>query len=187
MNRNPRKRACCLLVFAIFVFGSYTVSAQTENVPNEQEVPENIRANNFYNEYQRLTELVQEAYNNGDYDAAEEYAREAARYKQLSDDFIAWEMNKKTPLPEPDNFLPAAYTVRPWNVSKDCFWNIAGRPWVYGDPHKWRLLYNANKMKLPDPNNPNVIEPGIVLDIPSIKGETRQGEWENGKTYEPLQ
>jgi nucleoid-associated protein YgaU len=80
--------------------------------------------------------------------------------------------------------LPATYTVRPWAVSKDCFWNIAGFPWVYGDPYQWRLLYNANKSKLPNPNNPNILEPGTVLDIPSIKGEVRQGVWESGKTYE---
>ena len=86
----------------------------------------------------------------------------------------------KNPLP---NALPATYTVRPWSVSKDCFWNIAGFPWVYGNPHQWRLLYNANKSKLPNPNNPNVIEPGTVLDIPSIKGELREGAWESGKTY----
>jgi nucleoid-associated protein YgaU len=76
--------------------------------------------------------------------------------------------------------------VRPWAVSKDCFWNIAGFPWVYGNPYQWRLLYNANKSKLPNPNNPNVIEPGTVLDIPSIKGEVREGAWESGKTYEAL-
>ena len=84
------------------------------------------------------------------------------------------------------NALPATYTVRPWAVSKDCFWNIAGFPWVYGNPRQWRLLYNANKSKLPDPNNPNVIEPGTVLDIPSIKGELRQGAWESGRTYGAL-
>jgi nucleoid-associated protein YgaU len=82
--------------------------------------------------------------------------------------------------------LPGQYTVRPWAVSKDCFWNIAGRSWVYGDPYKWRLLYNANKAKLPDPNNPNLIEPGIVLDIPSLQGETREGPWDANKTYPPL-
>ncbi|MDR0291046.1 MAG: hypothetical protein LBI06_08940 [Treponema sp.] len=79
--------------------------------------------------------------------------------------------------------LPAKYTVRTWITVRDCFWNIAGRPWVYGDPHLWRVLYNANKSKLPDPNNPNLIEPGIVLDIPSIRGEARQGEWSSDKTY----
>jgi nucleoid-associated protein YgaU len=82
--------------------------------------------------------------------------------------------------------LPGQYTVRPWAISKDCFWNIAGRSWVYGDPYKWRLLYNANKTKLPDPNNPNLIEPGIVLDIPSLQGENREGSWDANKTYPPL-
>jgi len=82
--------------------------------------------------------------------------------------------------------LPATYTVRSWSASKDCFWNIAGLPWVYGNPHQWRVLYNANKSKLPDPDNPNILEPGIILDIPSIKGEPRKGAWESGKTYEPL-
>ena len=82
--------------------------------------------------------------------------------------------------------LPASYTVRSWIYYKDCLWNIAGRPWVYNDPEKWRVLYNANKSKLPDPDNPDLLEPGIVLDIPSIQGETRQGAWEAGKTYDPL-
>ena len=84
------------------------------------------------------------------------------------------------------NALPATYTVRPWNVSKDCFWNIAGFPWVYGNPRQWRVLYNANKSKLENPNNPNKLEPGTVLDIPSIKGELREGAWESGRSYEPL-
>ncbi|GHV25060.1 hypothetical protein AGMMS4952_01890 [Spirochaetia bacterium] len=82
--------------------------------------------------------------------------------------------------------LPAQYTVRTWKGVKDCLWNIAGRPWVYGDSHKWRLLYNANKQKLPDPNNPNIIEPGMVLDIPSLKGERREGAWDENKTYEAI-
>jgi len=86
----------------------------------------------------------------------------------------------------PPNALPATYTVRPWSVSKDCFWNIAGQPWAYGNPRQWTVLYNANKSKLPDPDNPNVLEPGIILDIPSIKGELRQGAWESGKIYDPL-
>jgi tetratricopeptide (TPR) repeat protein len=79
--------------------------------------------------------------------------------------------------------LPAQYTVRSWSVYKDCFWNIAGRSWVYGDPHKWRLLYEANRAKLPDPGNPNLILPGMVLDIPSIKGEIREGMWDEKTKY----
>ena len=80
--------------------------------------------------------------------------------------------------------LPAQYTVREWHGTRDCLWNIAGWSWVYGDPHKWRLLYDANKSKLPTVGNPNLIEPGMVLDIPSIAGETREGMWNPANTYE---
>ncbi|MCL2473220.1 MAG: LysM peptidoglycan-binding domain-containing protein, partial [Treponema sp.] len=82
--------------------------------------------------------------------------------------------------------LPAQYTVRPWAASKDCLWNIAGRSWVYNDPRQWKRLYDANKAKMPEPNNPDLIHPGMVLDIPSIKGETRQGMWDASQAYSPL-
>ncbi|MDR0442421.1 MAG: LysM peptidoglycan-binding domain-containing protein [Treponema sp.] len=79
--------------------------------------------------------------------------------------------------------LPSQYTVRPWALTKDCLWNIAGYPWVYGDAWKWKTLYEANKSKMPQPDNPDLIEPGMVLDIPSIKGEARQGMWDPNRTY----
>ena len=81
--------------------------------------------------------------------------------------------------------LPGQYTVRPWEATKDCLWNIAAYTWAYGDPEKWRVLYNANKANMPEPNNPNLIEPGMVLEIPSISGEVRQGMWDSSKTYTP--
>jgi nucleoid-associated protein YgaU len=71
--------------------------------------------------------------------------------------------------------LVGQYTVRTWAVERDCLWNIAGYPWIYGDPRRWVELYEANKSKLPDPNNPHWIEPGMVLDIPNIKDDKRQG------------
>jgi nucleoid-associated protein YgaU len=71
--------------------------------------------------------------------------------------------------------LAAQYRVKTWNSVKDCFWNIAGRKEIYGNPWQWRVIYNANKHKLPNPNNPNVVEPGTILDIPSIRGEIRAG------------
>ena len=77
--------------------------------------------------------------------------------------------------------LAKQYTVRTWRVERDCLWTIAGYPWVYGDPWKWKELYNANKDKMPEPANPDLIVPGMVLDIPSIKGETRQGMWSPGR------
>ena len=100
---------------------------------------------------------------------------------------------RQQPLPPPqapvqtnDGALPSQYTVRSWNISKDCLWNIAGRPWVYNDPRKWKTLYEANKSKMPQPNNPDLIEPGMILDIPAIKGEVRQGSWDASKTYSTL-
>jgi len=82
--------------------------------------------------------------------------------------------------------FPAQYTVRSWSTFKDCFWNIAGRPWVYNDPYKWKILYEMNKTRMPDSNNPDLIEPGMIIDIPSIRGETRQGMWDPNKAYSPL-
>ena len=78
--------------------------------------------------------------------------------------------------------LPSQYTVRPWAASKDCLWNIAGYPWVYGDPRRWPELYEANKARMPEPNNPDLIHPGFVINIP---GENRQGMWDPNITYLP--
>lgn len=73
--------------------------------------------------------------------------------------------------------LPAQYIVELNLARRDCLWRIAEFDFVYGDPWKWTVLYEANRDKLPDPNNPNWIEPGMVIDIPSIAGETRSGVW----------
>ncbi|MDR0561731.1 MAG: LysM peptidoglycan-binding domain-containing protein [Spirochaetaceae bacterium] len=82
--------------------------------------------------------------------------------------------------------LPAQYLVRTWNPTKDCLWNIAAKPQIYGDPFKWVILYEANKDKLTEPNNPDLIHPGMILDIPSINGEVRSGIWEEWEEIEML-
>ncbi|MCL2801137.1 MAG: metallophosphoesterase [Treponema sp.] len=79
--------------------------------------------------------------------------------------------------------LPSQYTVRPWSSTGDSLSTIAGYPWVYGDPSRWRTLYDANRSAMPDPNNPHLILPGMILQIPSIRGETREGMWDPNKTY----
>ena len=83
-------------------------------------------------------------------------------------------------------FLPAQYTVRPWVIYRDSLWNIAGRSWAFGDPWQWRRLYEANRARMAQPGNPDLIHPGMILDIPSIRGETRQGMWQPGVEYPPL-
>jgi hypothetical protein len=71
--------------------------------------------------------------------------------------------------------LPAQYRVQRWAQSGDCFTTIAAQSWAYGDARKWKIIYEANRDKLPDPNNPNLIRPGTVWDIPSLPGERRSG------------
>ncbi len=82
--------------------------------------------------------------------------------------------------------LPAAYIVRLIPERRDCLWRIAEYPFVYNNPLKWPVLYEANKKTFKDPSNPNLIYPGQVLVIPSIKGEKREGTWDSKKTYSPL-
>jgi hypothetical protein len=79
--------------------------------------------------------------------------------------------------------LPAYYTLRSLHPVGDCFWIIAGYPFVYGNSWKWRLLYEANKSLLKDPNNPDLIEIGVRIVIPSANGETREGDYDPQMEY----
>jgi len=93
-------------------------------------------------------------------------------------------MTAKTPPPataEPT--LPQYYTVQLVISKRDCFWRIAGFPFVYNDPWKWRLLYDANKSALGKPDNPNLIEPGQRFVIPSASGEKREGDYDPTVKY----
>jgi hypothetical protein len=76
---------------------------------------------------------------------------------------------------------PAKYTVRPWDKFGDCFWNIAY--WFYHDYYKWPVIYEANKEKLPDSTNPDLVEVGTIIDIPQLENETRIGMWDSGRPY----
>ncbi len=83
--------------------------------------------------------------------------------------------------------LPKYYIVRSWKSDKDCFWNISALPAVYNNPYLWKHLYDANKDALPDPKNPNLIEPGMKIEIPSLSGEEREGEYDPNKDYKPYE
>jgi len=87
----------------------------------------------------------------------------------------------KPPKDLPPN--PAQYKVRPWDIFGDCFWNIAY--WFYKDYFKWPVIYRANRDKIPDPDNPDLIEVGTVIDIPVTGGETRVGMYDTGRPYKP--
>jgi nucleoid-associated protein YgaU len=82
--------------------------------------------------------------------------------------------------------LPATYVVRLIPERRDCLWRIAEYSFIYNNPLKWPVLYEANKKTFKDPSNPDLIFPNQVLVVPSIAGETRSGVWDPKKTYNPL-
>lgn len=201
------------------------------------------------NEYQRksraYSELAAKAFDDGDYDAATDYARLAEENAALSAAFIekmiarsdaettlykahtrlSWARDIKAEKFFPAAFesatasvasgdglfaseeyasakrqaeaaldalsvvreitpLPAFYRVATWVSTRDCLWNIAKNPAVYGDPLLWAELYKANKRNLKQPANPNLIAPGMIVTIPSIAGEYREGTYDPAITYE---
>jgi len=83
----------------------------------------------------------------------------------------------------PSSPLPKYYRVRLIPRRRDCFWHIAGYKFIYNNPWKWKHIYEANKSKLKDPDNPNLIFPGQVLVIPSLNGEFREGTYDPKKAY----
>jgi nucleoid-associated protein YgaU len=201
--------------------------------------------NEFQQKSRAYTNLAAKAYDEGDYDAAAEYARKAEENAALSSAFIqkmiaradaqtilytahtrlTWAQGLKAEkyFPGPfanataavksgdDSFaaedyvatttnaqkaidelssvreiipLPAEYKVERWLSTKDCLWNIAANPAIYGDPFLWDKLYAANKASLVQPSNPNLVKPGQIIKIPSIGGEYREGRYDPSVKYE---
>ncbi len=114
---------------------------------------------------------AKQSYDSGNYADASAMAKEAM--KSLS--------NIKAFAP-----LPAVYIVRLIPERRDCLWRIAEYPFIYNNPLKWPVLYEANKKTFRDPSNPDLIFPDQVLNIPAIKGESRSGTWDPKNTYDPL-
>jgi nucleoid-associated protein YgaU len=140
---------------------------------NRLDYVKSIRADvNFpiaYNGAETLYKQATDAYDSEDYVAAKLAAEQVVT--------VLADVREVTPLPK-------FYIVRPWAETKDCFWNISGRPYVYNNPLLWENLYEANKSALPQPNNPNLILPGMKMEIPSITGEYRDGVYSPDTTYD---
>ena len=109
------------------------------------------------------------AFEKEDYTSAKVFAAEARNYLA--------EIKEVTPLPQ-------YYVVKPWAETKDCYWNISGRPYVYNNPTLWENLYQANKDQMKDPSDPDLIYPGMKMEIPSITGEYREGVYDSKKSYD---
>ncbi|MCR4939919.1 MAG: hypothetical protein K5930_07415 [Treponemataceae bacterium] len=122
-----------------------------------------------YSAGEQAIENAKIAYKDGEYDSASFYAKEAIS--------VLAEISDTTPLPQ-------YYIVRPWDETKDCYWNISARSYVYNNPTLWENLYNANKANMEDPSNPDLIHPGMKIEIPSIAGEVRSGTYDSSITYD---
>jgi len=122
-----------------------------------------------YSAAQKSYASADDAYKAEDYTTAAAYARQVL-------DALA-DIKEITPLPQ-------YYVVRPWAETKDCYWNISGRSYVYNNPLLWENLYQANKSNMPKPNDPNLILPGMKMEIPSITGEYREGVYSPSKKYD---
>jgi nucleoid-associated protein YgaU len=70
-------------------------------------------------------------------------------------------------------FKPRYYVVR----AGDTFNSIAANSLVYSNRNEWYTLYQANRDKLGNPDNPDLLAPGTVIEIPSIVGEIREGTY----------
>ncbi len=229
------KKIACSILIAVCLSGLLPLAAATYD----------------NNEYQRKSRaysaLAAQAYDDGDYTAAVDYANEAEKNAKLSAEFIqgmlvrsdaekalyaartryAWAKGLKADVYFPGAYesagesidasaaafameswaeakasaqaaldalsvvkeivpLPATWKVELWNPSKDCLWNIAANPAVYGNPLMWEKLYEANKKNLAQPSNPNLLLPGQIITIPSVKGEYREGAYDRDRKYEPF-
>jgi len=200
--------------------------------------------NPYYRESVRLQEAATTAFEEGDYDAATDYAKQAQENAELSDEYVAemlsmqaaenavgraqatydWALGVRAQIRFETDFamatiemdaanatlasrlfddaiahaymvesylsgvtdeasFPASYVVQELNLNTDCLWRIAAKPFVYNDPLQWPVLYRANKALLPDPGNPDLLPPGLLLSIPSLSGELREGTWTEGVEY----
>jgi nucleoid-associated protein YgaU len=70
-------------------------------------------------------------------------------------------------------FKPRYYVVR----AGDTFNSIAANPLIYNNRNEWYTLYQANREKMDNPDNPDLLAPGTVIEIPSIAGEAREGTY----------
>jgi nucleoid-associated protein YgaU len=120
---------------------------------------------------------AQSAYGSEDYPTAADKARAAV----ATLDGIAAAIAQRQ-----GGVFPAVYVVRLIPERRDCLWRIAEYPFIYNNPLKWTVIYEANKKTFRDPGNPNLIFPGQKLQIPAIKGEARDGTYDPAKKYKAL-
>ena len=140
----------------------------------------------MYNESMSLVEQAQVAFSGEKYEEAKRLALQSmdalAGLQEMDDERKRLEEEALAAAKKTGTY-PEYYIIHDWNRTKDCFWNIAAKPFVYNDPYKWEVLYEANKGVLDNASNPDVIQPEIKIRIPSLAGEVREGTYDPEVTY----
>jgi nucleoid-associated protein YgaU len=72
------------------------------------------------------------------------------------------------------------YTVGTWAKDRDCLWNIAKKPDIYGDAFRWPKIWQKNREQI---KNPDLIFPGQILKIPAPAPLTPDEETAARKYY----
>lgn len=123
----------------------------------------------LYRETYAVLYNAQEALSVNDYDDVDTYSMEVLRKLEGAGYAVP--------------ILPKYYLVRYVPGNWDSFVNIAEYEFIYNDRIFWTVLYEANKNKIPNINNPNLIYPGVVFEIPTIEDEIREGNYDPNKEY----
>ena len=127
---------------------------------------QSLQDNENYKKSLEETRLSEQALQFGDFDAARDHAIKAQEYAAL----YRREMDARMGISSGEK--AATYRVK----KNDCLWRIAAMDFIYGDAYKWQQIYEANKSRFHDPENPHLIFAGQVFTIPSLAGEGRSGE-----------
>ena len=136
---------------------------------NAKKTDKNFIRTQLYIDTYAVLYNAQEALSTNDYDAVETYSMDTLRKLEKGGYAVP--------------ILPKYYLVRYIPGDWDSFVNIAEYEFIYNDRVLWTVLYEANKNKIPRINNPNLIYPGVVFEIPTISDEIREGNYDPKKKY----
>jgi hypothetical protein len=99
--------------------------------------------------------------------ADEEAARQAELQQQVEAEAEAARLAEELAQLEAEEAAARAATLRTYTVQPgDSYTSISGD--IYNDSSLWSRLYEANRDKMRDPNNPHLIYPGMVIDVPNV-------------------
>jgi nucleoid-associated protein YgaU len=100
--------------------------------------------------------------------AEEEAARQAELQLQAEAEAEAARLAEELARLEAEEAAARAATLRTYTVQQgDSYTQISSE--VYDDPALWSLLYEANRDKMRDPNNPHLIYPNMIIDVPNVE------------------